>query len=137
MTAVAREYRPSDREGFVGLWPRCGLTRAWNDPYLDIDHKVLRDAANLLVLEDDDGVVGSVMVGYEGHRGWVNYLAALYAWGASIPDIGAASGRSASLIGEYFGIYERPSLVAQCRAFLEEHHLGRPLYCRRRATHHA
>jgi ribosomal protein S18 acetylase RimI-like enzyme len=53
----------------------CQLTRPWNDPYRDIDRKLSRDASNLLVVEDDGELVGSVMVGYEGHRGWINYLA--------------------------------------------------------------
>jgi ribosomal protein S18 acetylase RimI-like enzyme len=75
MTAVLRQYRPGDGAGLVRLWSLCGLTRPWNDPDRDIDRKVAADAPNLLVLEDDDGLVGSVMVGYEGHRGWVNYLA--------------------------------------------------------------
>jgi len=49
--------------------------RPWNDPNRDIERKVARDADNLLVLEQKGCVVGSVMVGYEGHRGWINYLA--------------------------------------------------------------
>jgi ribosomal protein S18 acetylase RimI-like enzyme len=72
---VLRQYQPRDRAALVSLWSRCGLTRPWNDPYRDIDRKLTRDAPNLLVLEDGDKLVGSVMVGYEGHRGWVNYLA--------------------------------------------------------------
>jgi ribosomal protein S18 acetylase RimI-like enzyme len=72
---VCRPYRPGDREALVTLWSRCGLTRPWNDPYRDIDRKLSADADNLLVLEDDDRLVGSVMVGYDGHRGWINYLA--------------------------------------------------------------
>jgi ribosomal protein S18 acetylase RimI-like enzyme len=59
----------------VSLWSLCGLIRPWNDPYRDIDRKLAWDAANLVVLEDADELIGSVMVGYEGHRGWVNYLA--------------------------------------------------------------
>jgi ribosomal protein S18 acetylase RimI-like enzyme len=75
VTPVLRPYQPRDRAALVSLWSRCGLTRPWNDPYRDIDRKLTRDAPNLLVLEDGDKLVGSVMVGYEGHRGWVNYLA--------------------------------------------------------------
>lgn len=75
MAPVCRPYRPSDQESLVSLWSLCGLTRPWNDPRRDIDRKLARDAGNLLVVEDDGQLVGSVMVGYEGHRGWVNYLA--------------------------------------------------------------
>ena len=59
----------------MSLWSICGLTRPWNDPNRDIERKLARDAENLLVLEDDGQLIGSVMVGYEGHRGWINYLA--------------------------------------------------------------
>jgi ribosomal protein S18 acetylase RimI-like enzyme len=75
VTPVLRQYQQRDRAALVSLWARCGLTRPWNDPYRDIDRKLRRDAPNLLVLEDGGQLVGSVMVGYEGHRGWVNYLA--------------------------------------------------------------
>lgn len=75
MTPVFRQYRPGDREALVWLWSLCGLIRPWNDPYRDIDRKLTWDGPNLVVLEDADELIGSVMVGYEGHRGWVNYLA--------------------------------------------------------------
>jgi ribosomal protein S18 acetylase RimI-like enzyme len=72
---LCRPYRGDDREALVSLWRVCDLTRPWNDPYRDIERKLSVDADNLLVLEDDDRLIGSVMVGYDGHRGWVNYLA--------------------------------------------------------------
>ncbi len=75
MEHVVRPYRPGDREALVELWSACELTRPWNDPYRDIERKLARDPENLLVVEHDGNLVGSVMVGYEGHRGWVNYLA--------------------------------------------------------------
>jgi ribosomal protein S18 acetylase RimI-like enzyme len=72
---VLWSYRPGDREALVALWSICELTRPWNNPHRDIDRKLARDGDNLLVLEEDNQLIGSVMVGYEGHRGWVNYLA--------------------------------------------------------------
>jgi ribosomal protein S18 acetylase RimI-like enzyme len=75
VTPVLRQYRPGDREALVWLWSLCGLIRPWNDPYRDIDRKLTWDAPNLVVLEDAGELIGSVMAGYEGHRGWVNYLA--------------------------------------------------------------
>jgi ribosomal protein S18 acetylase RimI-like enzyme len=75
VTPVLRQYRPGDREALVSLWSLCGLIRPWNDPYRDIDRKLTWDGPNLVVLEDADELIGSVMVGYEGHRGWINYLA--------------------------------------------------------------
>jgi len=72
---VLRSYEPGDREALVALWSICELTRPWNNPHRDIDRKLARDGDNLLVLEEDNQLIGSVMVGYEGHRGWVNYRA--------------------------------------------------------------
>ncbi len=70
-----REFRRSDTEAVVALWERCDLTRPWNDPYADIDRKMADSPWGLLVECDADRIIGTVMVGYDGHRGWVNYLA--------------------------------------------------------------
>lgn len=75
MGNVLRAVQASDRDALVELWRVCELTRPWNDPYRDIERKVAHDPSNLLVLESDGELIGSVMIGYEGHRGWVNYLA--------------------------------------------------------------
>lgn len=75
MTFAIRPYLPADRNALVSLWSLCELLRPWNDPDRDIEAKLARDPDNLLVLEEDSGLIGSVMVGYEGHRGWINYLA--------------------------------------------------------------
>ena len=70
-----RRYVPSDCEAVVAVWSACGLVRPWNDPHRDIERKVSRDPGGLLVLELGGQVAGTVMAGYDGHRGWVNYLA--------------------------------------------------------------
>lgn len=75
MSGVVRPYRLSDAEAVVSLWALCGLIRPWNDPYRDIERKIGVDARGLLVLGDDIQLIGAVMVGYDGHRGWINYLA--------------------------------------------------------------
>jgi ribosomal protein S18 acetylase RimI-like enzyme len=75
MTPTCRPFRTADRESLVALWALCRLTRPWNDPHLDIDRKLARDAEHLLIVEERSQVIGSVMVGYDGHRGWINYLA--------------------------------------------------------------
>ncbi len=59
----------------MALWERCDLIRPWNDPYADIDRKLADSPWGLLVECDASRIVGTVMVGYDGHRGWVNYLA--------------------------------------------------------------
>lgn len=74
-TPAIRTYRESDEDALIALWQRCGLTRPQNDPHRDIARKRAEQPALLLVAEFEGGIVGSVMVGYEGHRGWVNYLA--------------------------------------------------------------
>ena len=77
MDFVLRPYQPCDQDEVVALWELCALTRSWNDPYRDIERKQVHDADNLMVLEKDGQVIGSIMIGYDGHRGRVNYLAVL------------------------------------------------------------
>ncbi|KTR54042.1 GNAT family acetyltransferase [Curtobacterium oceanosedimentum] len=80
MTPVFRPFRHDDTEAVVALWDACGLLRPWNDPRRDIARKVAEQPELFLVAEQPDGVggtavVGVGMAGYDGHRGWVNYLA--------------------------------------------------------------
>src|SRR4051812_14302692 len=72
---IIREYDGADFHALVGLWEACGLTRSWNPPKRDIE--LLRESGHgaLLVAEEDGMIVGSVMVGHDGHRGWLYYLA--------------------------------------------------------------
>jgi ribosomal protein S18 acetylase RimI-like enzyme len=71
-----RPYTPADEPAVVDLWRRCDLTRPWNDPHKDIARKLPVNPEMFLVACDDAAaVVGTVMAGYEGHRGWINYLA--------------------------------------------------------------
>jgi ribosomal protein S18 acetylase RimI-like enzyme len=69
-----RPFQPGDQDAVIALWQRCGLTRPWNDPARDIQRK-LRVRPDLFLVGILDGaVVATVMVGYDGHRGWINYL---------------------------------------------------------------
>ena len=70
-----RVFEERDTETVVALWESVGLTRPWNDPRKDIARKLAVQPELFLVAEDDDRVVGSVMAGYDGHRGWLYYLA--------------------------------------------------------------
>jgi len=75
MGVAIREFHPRDEAAVVSLWERCGLIRPSNDPHQDIERK-LRVRPDLFLVGDLDGtIVASVMAGYEGHRGWINYLA--------------------------------------------------------------
>jgi ribosomal protein S18 acetylase RimI-like enzyme len=73
-TLRIRPFRAGDREALVGLWQACDLVRPWNDPHRDVDRKLGQDPEGLLVFEVDTVLVGAVMAGYDGHRGWINYL---------------------------------------------------------------
>lgn len=58
----------------VALWQRCGSTRAWNDPAGDIALARKETNATVLLGRDDGVLVASVLVGHDGHRGWVYYV---------------------------------------------------------------
>ncbi|MEI5584642.1 acetyltransferase GCN5, partial [Agromyces sp. CCNWLW208] len=77
-----RAFERADTEAVVALWRAAGLVVPWNDPYRDIERKltVQPDLFLVAVAVPADAaapapVVGTAMVGYDGHRGWVNYLA--------------------------------------------------------------
>ena len=60
----------------VTLWRECGLTRPWNDPWADLVRAVSGPASTVLGARDLEGhLLGTAMVGHDGHRGWVYYLA--------------------------------------------------------------
>lgn len=72
---IVRPYQPADAAAVVALWRACDLVRSWNDPRKDIARKLRVNPEWFLVAEAGGAVVGTVMAGYEGHRGWINYLA--------------------------------------------------------------
>src|SRR3954469_10928890 len=69
-----RPFDPADEDAVVALWHRCGLTRPWNDPHRDIRRKLAVRPDLFLVGVLGGAVVGTVMAGYDGHRGWIYYL---------------------------------------------------------------
>jgi ribosomal protein S18 acetylase RimI-like enzyme len=73
--ARIRPFQPDDQAAVIDLWRRCGLVRPQNDPAKDVLRKLEVRPDLFLVAIDDGRIVGSVMAGYEGHRGWINYLA--------------------------------------------------------------
>jgi ribosomal protein S18 acetylase RimI-like enzyme len=70
-----RPYAAGDETAVIALWENCRLTRPWNDPRKDIARKLAVQPELFLVGVLGDAIVATVMAGYEGHRGWVNYLA--------------------------------------------------------------
>jgi ribosomal protein S18 acetylase RimI-like enzyme len=75
MRMTVRAFEARDEDDVVSLWKRCGLIRPWNDPHKDIQRKLGVRPDLFLVGILDGEVVACVIAGYEGHRGWLNYLA--------------------------------------------------------------
>jgi ribosomal protein S18 acetylase RimI-like enzyme len=69
-----RAYLAADEVSVISLWQRCNLTRPQNNPRLDIQRKLKVNPELFLVGTVDGRIVATVMGGYEGHRGWINYL---------------------------------------------------------------
>jgi ribosomal protein S18 acetylase RimI-like enzyme len=70
-----RIYQSEDEAAVIELWRRCGLVRPWNNPRQDIERKLKVQSEMFLVGLIEGKIVASVMGGYDGHRGWVYYLA--------------------------------------------------------------
>jgi ribosomal protein S18 acetylase RimI-like enzyme len=70
-----RAFEERDTDAVVQLWEDCELTRPWNDPRRDIERKSTTQPDLFLVGDEFGAVVATAMVGYDGHRGWVYYLA--------------------------------------------------------------
>ena len=64
-----------DISAVVALWQDCGLTRPWNDPAADIALARRGDNSEVLIGRAGEAIVATAMVGHEGHRGWVYYVA--------------------------------------------------------------
>ncbi|MCB1622471.1 MAG: GNAT family acetyltransferase [Thiothrix sp.] len=70
-----RPYQSRDENAVIRLWADCGLTVPWNNPQRDIERKLAIQPELFLVATENDIPLATVMAGYEGHRGWINYLA--------------------------------------------------------------
>ncbi len=72
-----RAFHPSETETdeVVALWEACGLTRPWNDPRKDIARKLTVQPELFLVGVEEGRVRATAMAGYDGHRGWIYYVA--------------------------------------------------------------
>lgn len=71
---IIREFRYSDKSQVIQLWNQLGLATPQNNSSNDIDRKLKVNPELFLVAVIDDLIIGSIMGGYEGHRGWINYL---------------------------------------------------------------
>ena len=70
-----RAFQLSDEPAVILLWQECGLLRPWNDPRKDIRRKLEVQPEMFIVGVSSGELVATAMAGYEGHRGWINYLA--------------------------------------------------------------
>ena len=70
-----RQYSSKDEEAVIHLWKACNLIKSWNNPHHDIERKMSDSPQFFLVGTLDERIVASVMAGYDGHRGWIYYLA--------------------------------------------------------------
>jgi ribosomal protein S18 acetylase RimI-like enzyme len=71
---LIRNFTKADKEEVIILWNLCGLIVPSNDPEKDIELKMSFQPELFFVAESDNIIIGSVMTGYDGHRGWLNYL---------------------------------------------------------------
>jgi ribosomal protein S18 acetylase RimI-like enzyme len=74
-TLAIAEIADSDVQGVIALWQRCGLTRPWNDPASDIALARRNQNSTVLVARAGGVIAATAMVGHDGHRGWVYYVA--------------------------------------------------------------
>ena len=72
---LIRPFQTEDEDALVALWKMCELTVPWNNPHKDISRKLQVQPELFLVGILDNSLIATVMGGYEGHRGWINYLA--------------------------------------------------------------
>jgi hypothetical protein len=77
MTFTIRQFGVRDTDAVINIWLRCGLLHPNNDPRKDIQRKLKLRPDLFLVGLIGDEIVATVMIGYEGHRGWINYLGVL------------------------------------------------------------
>jgi ribosomal protein S18 acetylase RimI-like enzyme len=75
MTVEITTYKPKFQDAVVDLWKTCNLITPQNDPVEDIKKKTSFQPELFFVGLLEGKVIGSIMVGYEGHRGWMNYMA--------------------------------------------------------------
>jgi ribosomal protein S18 acetylase RimI-like enzyme len=72
---IVKPYSSQNMDDVIDLWNRCNLLRSWNDPKKDIKRKLKVNPELFLLGFIDNKLIATVVGGYDGHRGWINYLA--------------------------------------------------------------
>jgi ribosomal protein S18 acetylase RimI-like enzyme len=81
MVLTVRCAAVEDEDEIVALWRACDLVVPYNDPVADFRFALAGACSDVLVAVDEaGGILGSVMLGHDGHRGWIYYLASAPAW---------------------------------------------------------
>jgi ribosomal protein S18 acetylase RimI-like enzyme len=75
MTMQIGKLTSEEANSAATLWEEAGLVRSWNDPHADIAAALACPTATILAARDGARIVGTVMAGYDGHRGWLYYVA--------------------------------------------------------------
>ena len=75
--AKFRKFRKTDTEAVIKLWKKCKLIVPWNDPFKDINRKLSIKDNLFIIVEINRDLIASAMAGYDGHRGYIYYLAVL------------------------------------------------------------
>lgn len=75
MNLAIRPFIAADQKRVIQLWEQCGLLVPWNNPKEDIRRKLTDSPEMFIVGEQDSQLIATCMFGYDGHRGWVYYLA--------------------------------------------------------------
>jgi len=75
MDIKLRKAAASDELAVLSLWEDCGLVASHNPPETDFRRAVDAPNADIILATTDDAIIGSAMVGDDGHRGWIYYLA--------------------------------------------------------------
>ena len=75
MAVKVREAVPRDEMAVSRLWRGCGLIKNYNDPGSDFRFACMGPASTVLVAVEEERIIGTVMVGHDGHRGWLYYVA--------------------------------------------------------------
>ena len=88
-----RPLEERDIDGVIALWTDCGLVRPWNDARRDIEFARGKEGSDILLGYAEGDIVSSVMVGHDGHRGWLYYVAVAPAFQGT--GIGKATVRAA------------------------------------------
>ena len=73
-----RRFKKKDKNSVIALWKDVfNPQKPHNDPELVINMKVSFNDGLFFVACENTKIIGTIMAGYDGHRGWIYSLAVL------------------------------------------------------------